>query len=260
ILIGRSILAGFTCRTTPQVCYINPELCTTSTMRTLRDHKNPPKESWNHVKRGDNFVQDSPNRTGSDPMDDSTQSEIQQLRREIERLQRQLQAQQLPVRSDTASLIENHELIQDLARFCEGIVTERNVRKKHRLAESDWERLGSDEVFIETIKRERERRVRNGSVARERAPKIFTETPEVLGDILKDDEAAARHRIEAAWEIRAVASVGPETQSPAERFVFTINLGAGEVIHVDQPMQPNARTIERESFPMIEDDGNDKPI
>jgi|SRR5262249_15399137 len=62
ILIGRSILAGFTCRTTPQVCYINPELCTTSTMRTLRDHKNPPKESWNHVKRGDNFVQDSPNR------------------------------------------------------------------------------------------------------------------------------------------------------------------------------------------------------
>ena len=36
ILIGRSILAGFTCRTTPQVCYINPELCTTSTMRTLR--------------------------------------------------------------------------------------------------------------------------------------------------------------------------------------------------------------------------------
>jgi hypothetical protein len=174
------------------------------------------------------------------PMDASDQAEIARLRNEIERLQKQLKAQQTstPVRSNTTSLIENFELLQDLARFCEGIVTERNVRKKHRLAESDWERLGSDEVFIEAIKRERERRVRNGATARERAQKLFTETPEVLGNILNDDEMSARHRIEAAREIRAVAAVGPEAQPTTEMFTININIGEDYKLQVSQPIRP----------------------
>jgi hypothetical protein len=174
------------------------------------------------------------------PMDASDQAEIARLRSEIERLQKQLKAQQTstPVRSNTTSLIENFELLQDLARFCEGIVTERNVRKKHRLAESDWERLGSDEVFIEAIKRERERRVRNGATARERAQKLFTETPEVLGNILNDDEMSARHRIEAAREIRAVAAVGPEAQPTTEMFTININIGEDYKLQVSQPIRP----------------------
>jgi hypothetical protein len=159
---------------------------------------------------------------------DNDQTEIARLRREVARLQAQLEARQasVPVRPNTTPLIENHELIQDLARYCEGIVTERNVRKKHRLAESDWERLGSDEAFIETIKRCREARVRSGAVAREHAQKIFTTTPEVLNDILHGgDGISPRHRIEAAREIRAVAATGPDAaQSSSEIFQITINL------------------------------------
>jgi hypothetical protein len=190
-------------------------------------------------------------------MDDQT--EIARLKNEIAQLQARLKAQQMPTRSNTTPLIENHELIQDLARYVEGIVTERNVRKKHRLAESDWERLGSDEVFIEAIKRERERRVRNGATARERAQKLFTETPEVLGNILNDDEMSARHRIEAAREIRAVAATGPEEHSTTEeRYVIRIDLGADQVLRIDQPIRPTPGTIEQES--LLIEDGNDKSI
>jgi len=198
-------------------------------------------------------------------MDDSTQSELAQLREQVARLQAQLKAQQAstPIQSDTTSLINNHELIQDLARYCEGIVTEQNIRKKYRLAESEWERLGSDDELVETIKRERERRVRNGATARERAQKIFTTTPEVLGSILADDEMSARHRIEAAKEIRAVAATGPETQSPMERFSIVINLGADEVLRFNKPIAPgfndDGSVIEQEPFPMIED-SNDKSV
>jgi|SRR5262245_23957171 len=188
---------------------------------------------------------------------DSDQNEIARLKREVARLQAQLKTQQAP--SDLAqTLITNTEFLTDMARFAEGLASEKDIRKKHRLAESDWERLGSDEAFIEAIKRERERRVRNGATARERAQKIFTETPEVLGNILNDDDASARHRIEAAREIRAVASVGPEVQSPAERFVITINLGADQVLRFNKPITPgiddDGRVIERKAIPMIEDD------
>jgi hypothetical protein len=192
------------------------------------------------------------------PIDDpTTQNEILQLRKEIARLQGLLeQRTPVPTRSNTTPLIENFELLQDLARFCEGIVTERNVRKKHKLAESDWERLGSDEVFIEAIKRCRESRVRSGACARERAQKLFTTTPEVLGNILNDDDASARHRIEAAREIRAVAATGPEAQSPTEMFQITINIGEDYKLQVNQPIRstPGNNEIVDSTVLPLEDD------
>src|SRR5262245_18475614 len=116
--------------------------------------------------------------------DDSTQSEILQLRKEIERLQTQLRAQQAPtsVRPDATSLINDHDFITDLARFAEAICTEAEVRKRWRLTDEDWERAGSDDALVRAIQDEKVRRVRNGATARERAQKIFTETPEVLGN------------------------------------------------------------------------------
>src|SRR5262249_4892338 len=185
----------------------------------------------------------------------SDQDEILQLREQVARLQRQLKDQQLPVRSD---LINNHELVQDLARYVDGICTEQNVRKKHRLAESDWERLGSDEAFIEAIKRERERRVRNGATARERAQQVFTKVPGKLDKILDDKDANPRHVVEASRELRAITAVGAEAQSPMERFSIVINLGADEVLRFNKPIAPgfndDGSVIDGAATPMIEDD------
>ena len=61
-----------------------------------------------------------------------------------------------------ASLIENREFISDMCRFSEGIVSEKALRKKYRLAESDWEKLKENELVL-TIEEESLSRVINGS-------------------------------------------------------------------------------------------------
>jgi hypothetical protein len=177
------------------------------------------------------------------------QDEITRLKDEIAQLQKQLRAQQ----PEFIGLRENYEFVSDLARYCEGIVTEQNIRKKWRLGEDVWTELGTDEVFVEAIKRCREARCRNGAAAREKAQKVFVKAPDVLDEILSDKNISPRHRIEASRELRATANVGPETQPTLERFIIRIDLGADQVLHIDQPIRPTPGTLEQESLPMIEE-------
>ena len=201
-------------------------------------------------------------------MDDNTQNEIARLRREIERLQGLLQAQQttalMPAQPGTASLTDNFELIQDCARYAEGILNEQDVKKKYRFDDAIWSELGKDETLIEAIEAEKTRRVRNGAHAREKAQVLFTTTPTVLGTILNDDGMSARHRIEAAREIRAVAATGPETTPTSDRFQITINLGE-DVIHLNKSIavgvDDDGKIIDNSRLLTArKDDGNDEPI
>jgi hypothetical protein len=126
-----------------------------------------------------------------------------------------------------------HDFIVDCARFAEGILTEKAVKKKYLFDAETWERLGSDEALIEAIEVEKTRRIRNGTTARERAQVLYAETPTVLGNILHDGGASPRHRIESARELRQIADNGPQQSVPAaaaDRFLITINLGNGEVL------------------------------
>src|SRR5262245_63580335 len=109
---------------------------------------------------------------------------------------------------DPTSLIENHEFITDCARYAEGLLSEKEVKKKYRFDDQTWERLGEDEALIEAIEAEKTRRIRNGSTARERAQQLFATAPNVLGDILHDDGTSARSRIESARELRQIADSG----------------------------------------------------
>src|SRR6478672_9982138 len=67
--------------------------------------------------------------------------------------------------------------------------------------------------------------------------------PSVLGDILHDDSASPRHRIESARELRQIAANGPEAAPAADRFVITINLGA-EVLHFDKSIAIDANDVD----------------
>src|SRR5262249_21079626 len=115
------------------------------------------------------------------PMDASDQNEITRLKNEIARLQAQLNAQQLPVRSDTASLIKNHELVTDCCKFAEGVVDEAAVRKKWRgvIDEKTWDELGSDDAFCDAIAAQKLLRIRNGQAKREKAQSLVVKTPEI---------------------------------------------------------------------------------
>jgi hypothetical protein len=204
---------------------------------------------------------------------DNDQAEIARLKQEVERLRAKLEAASIPVRSDTTSLINNHELIQNLARYAEDLLSEHDIKKKYRFDNATWTQLCTDEKFIEAVEIERIRRTRLGLTARERAQKLFTETPTVLGNILHDETKPSRHRIEAAKEIRAVAATGPDAASASEeKFSIVINLGEDYKLVVDKPIQPtpnDSNTIDstaQELLPVIAaknregNGGNGEPI
>jgi hypothetical protein len=137
------------------------------------------------------------------------------------------------------ALIKDHDFIVDCARYSEGVFSEQDVKKKYRFDDVTWAKLGEDEALIEAIEAEKVRRTRNGSTARERAQRLFAETPTVLGTILNDDDMSARHRIESARELRAIAATGPETTPASDRFIIKIDLG-GDVLHFDKSIAIDA--------------------
>src|SRR5215510_5087105 len=138
---------------------------------------------------------------------------------------------------------ENHEFIIDCARYAEGLLSEQDVKKKHHFDDATWGRLGDDEALIQAIEAEEVRRIHNGSSARERAQQLFATAPNVLGDILHDDGASPRHRIESARELRQIAANGPETAPASDRFQITINLGA-DVLKFDKSIAIDANDVD----------------
>jgi len=72
------------------------------------------------------------------------------------------------------------ELIVDCARYSEGLLTEKEVKKKHRFDDATWERLGQDDALVEAIEAEKLRRVRSGLAKRELAQKHVVKAPDVL--------------------------------------------------------------------------------
>jgi hypothetical protein len=150
---------------------------------------------------------------------------------------------------DPLPLINDHGFISDLARFAEGIVSQQEVKKKYRLEESEWDALGENDALVRAVTEEKVRRIRNGTSAREKAQLKFIAAPDVLGNILSDDSASPRHRIEASRELRAVAAVGPEATPTAERFVITINLGS------DVDGKETKLVIDKPITPGVDDDG-----
>src|SRR5262249_1508728 len=80
-----------------------------------------------------------------------------------------------------------------------------------------WTEITKSKAIRLAVNAEHERRMLNGTAAQESAAQIFTEAPEVLGSILRDDRASPRHRIEASKELRATAptaSTHPPSTTP----------------------------------------------
>jgi hypothetical protein len=143
-----------------------------------------------------------------------------------------------------AALEDNQEFIADCCRFAEGILDEKIVRKKYRLAESVWESLGSDDVLVAAIELEKTRRVRDGSAKREKAQKLVVQAPDVLSGILMDNSANARHRIDSAKVLNDFAANGPEGIPAADRFQITIVLDSDTTLKFDKSRAVDANDID----------------
>ena len=94
----------------------------------------------------------------------------------------------------------------------------------------------------------------------------------MLGDILHDDGASPRHRIESARELRQIAANGPEAAPAGDGFQIIINLG-DEVLHFGKSIAIDPNDVDRNDIsttpqgllPIIaankrKDDGGGEPI
>ena len=142
--------------------------------------------------------------------------------------------------SDLASsLRENQELIEDLCRYSEGVLTEKQVRQRWHLANDEvWTSLGTDESFVERVALERVRRIRNGAFKRERAQQLITKGPDVLDKILSDERSNPRHKIDAVKVLDDLAGFAPQAAAEQEMVQVTINLGGGAVYRYGGSVKP----------------------
>jgi hypothetical protein len=96
---------------------------------------------------------------------------------------------------------------------------------------SERDRLGEPCHLLEAVREERERRLGNGAAVTEAANRQFAKAPAVLGGILSNDMLPPRQRIEAARELRAIATGDQARDREAsEKATVIINLGGDEKI------------------------------
>ena len=156
---------------------------------------------------------------------------------------------------------ENDELVSDLARFSEGILTEKQVRKKwHLLDESAWVAIGEDDLMVEMVEAEQVRRIRNGAAKREKAQNFVTSAPDVLNGIMSDPKASARHRIDSAKALDDLAGFAPDRPAvDSDRVIIHIDMGAdtrakglasdpADVVHIEATVQPNPNSNATEAI------------
>src|SRR5262245_4915825 len=149
----------------------------------------------------------------------------------------------VPLNSDVGGA-----LITDLARNKERLFSDAQVIEKYDISEKAWTEITQSKAIRLAVNAEHERRMLNGIAAQESAAKIFTEAPEVLGSILRDNKASPRHRIEASKELRATARSSDEKPgAETDRVIVTINLGGDEKLLVDSGPLPNRNKEARDA-------------
>ena len=127
--------------------------------------------------------------------------------------------------------LEDDELIENLARFADGTLSEAAVKARHHLSNEDWAALGENDRLIELVEAAKLRRIRSGATKRERAQIEIVDGPPILGKIMRDPNANERHRIDSIKTLDALASTGAEAAAAGARFEITINLGADHIEH-----------------------------
>jgi len=122
--------------------------------------------------------------------------------------------------------LEDEELIENLARFADGTLSEAAVKARHHLSNEDWAALGESDKLVELVEACKLRRIRNGATKRERAQIEIIDAQPILGGIMRDPNANARHVIDSVKTLDALASTRAEAAAAGGRFEITINLGS----------------------------------
>jgi hypothetical protein len=200
------------------------------------------------------------------------QDEIARLREEVAELRKALGERQQLSAPNLPSLRDNYEFVVDCARFAENLMPEAAVRKKYHFSEEAWERLGQDDALVEAIELEKTRRIRSGAAKRELAQKHVVAAPGILNTIMCNERENARHRIDSAKALDALADPGAQAAVEEDRVHIVIDLGADMRLEFNKAVKPTpaADTVidsaPQEMLPIIAankrttDGGNGNPL
>jgi hypothetical protein len=169
---------------------------------------------------------------------DTAQTELERLREENERLRKALYDKQLPA-PKLPSLINDHEFLEDLARYADGTLSEVQVRRIHNLDETTWERLGKDDALVERIELRRIERTRSGQTKKELAQLHIVRGPIRLASIMDDPRANARHVVDSIKALNDLTGDTTRAEKEMDRVVVTINLGGDTKFRVEGNARPN---------------------
>jgi hypothetical protein len=159
--------------------------------------------------------------------------------------------------------------VVDCVRCAESLLTDKELVQIYEISPADWQNIANDAALGRAIRAERDRRVRNGTAAREMASKHFVKAPTILDRIMTDEGANMRHRVDAIKEMRAIASPEKQNNQPdSGRFIIKIVMGNESVtynksIAVDandtppdeQPKLPERPKLTLPSNKEVENDG-----
>src|SRR6478672_5485114 len=76
--------------------------------------------------------------------------------------------------------------VVDATRAGEGLISDDELREKYNLSSADWAAVTKDQALGRAIRDERDRRLRNGTAARESAARFFVKGPAILDQIASD--------------------------------------------------------------------------
>src|SRR5262249_15875740 len=139
------------------------------------------------------------------------------------------------------------QFIIDVCRHIENWFDASALRSKYGLTnDADYDALAENEKLQLAIGAAKERRIRDGTAAQEKAAHYFTQAPDVLNSILRDPAASPRHKIESARELRQVAIPASEIAGKnKEKFVININFGTAKISkEIELKPKPETLTIE----------------
>ena len=121
-----------------------------------------------------------------------------------------------------------HAFVIDATRAGEGLITDKELQEKYELSPADWIAITKDKALGKAVRAERERRVLDGTAARESAARHLVKGPGILDEIMTGAQSHPKHKIEAFKELRTTAAVGSNDRPrESERFVIRIDLTAG---------------------------------
>jgi hypothetical protein len=137
------------------------------------------------------------------------------------------------------NLVDDDELVENLARFADGTLTEAQVKARHHLSGEEWKTLGANDELVEKVEARKLARIRSGRTKVERAQIEIIDAPPILGALMRGPNNP-RHVIDAVKVLDGLASTGAEAAAAATRFEITINMGDDHIEHYSKSVTINA--------------------